>query len=160
MISPSNVTCESASGTPGSGVVFGIALVVGMVPIIISQDINTGSPFISTYSGAPDVQPLDFSLTAIKGYLGDYLQVTLVGLAIAGTIWLWFARDQGLKRMARLITLNLAINLAFFLTYPIATPYYTIPIALLSLWTLLFGVIAQEERFEPAGQSVLATSRP
>jgi hypothetical protein len=39
---------------------------------------------------------------------------------------------------------NLALNLAFFFTYPIATPYYTIPISLLTLWTLLFAVLFQE----------------
>jgi len=138
------------------GVVFGIALIVGMIPIIVSQKINTGNPFISTYSGAPDVQPLDFSLTAIKGYLGDYLQVALIALAIAGIVRLWLAHDQGLKRVARLTALNLAINLAFFLTYPIATPYYTIPIALLSLWTLLFAQVMQETQPAPVGQQVLA----
>jgi len=131
------------------GAVFGAALLVGMAPIVISQKINTGNPFISTYSGAPDVQPLDFSLTAIRGYLGDYLQVALIALAIAGTIRLWLARDQALGRVARLTAMNLAINLAFFLTYPIATPYYTIPITLLSLWTLLFGAVLSEGQGEP-----------
>jgi hypothetical protein len=134
------------------GAVFGIALIAGMIPIIVSQQINTGNPFISTYSGAPDVQPLDFSLTAIRGYLGDYLQVALLALAIAGTVGLWLARDRGLRRVARLTAANLAINLAFFLTYPIATPYYTIPIALLSLWTLLFAVVEQEAQSEALGR--------
>jgi hypothetical protein len=133
------------------GAVFGVALLVGMAPIIISQKINTGNPFISTYTGAPDVEPLDFSLTAITGYLGDYLQVALIVFAIAGTIGLWLARDQGLGRVARLTALNLAINLAFFLTYPVAAPYYTIPISLLSLWSLLFGVVLSEGQTELRG---------
>jgi hypothetical protein len=138
------------------GALFALVLVVGMLPTLISYWVNTGSPFISTYSGAPDVQPLDFSLTAIKGYLGDYLQVALLALAIACMVGLWPARDQGLKRVARLTALNLAINLAFFLTYPIATPYYTIPVALLSLWTLLSAVVEQEAQAEPLGQGLLA----
>jgi hypothetical protein len=142
------------------GAVFGVALLVGMAPIVISQKINTGNPFISTYSGAPDVQPLDFSLTAIRGYLGDYLQVALIALAIAGTVRLWLARDQGLGRVARLTAMNLAINLAFFLTYPIATPYYTIPISLLSLWTLLCGVVLSEAQAEPRGAQVTGTISP
>ncbi len=142
------------------GAVFGVALLVGMAPIIISQKINTGNPFISTYTGAPDVQPLDFSLTAIRGYLGDYLQVALIALAIAGTIGLWLARDQALLRVARLTAINLAINLAFFLTYPIATPYYTIPISLLSLWGLLFGVVLSEAQAEPRGAEVTGTISP
>jgi hypothetical protein len=138
------------------GAVFAIALVAGMVPIIVSQKINTGSPFISTYSGAPDVQPLDFSLTAIQGYLNDTFQTALLMLAIAATVWLWRSGGEGVGRVARLTALNLAINLAFFLTYPIATPYYIVPIALLSLWTLLFGAIGQEARPEPIARTVLA----
>jgi hypothetical protein len=133
------------------GAVFGIALAVGMAPITISQTINTGSPFISTYSGAPDVQPLDFSLTAIKGYLGDHFQVALLALAIAGVVWLLLTREQGARRVAVLTAANLAFNLAFFLTYPIATPYYTIPISLLSLWSLLFArVMGEREVLPPA----------
>jgi hypothetical protein len=34
---------------------------------------------------------------------------------------------------------NLVLNLAFFLSHPIVTPYYTIPIAMLSLWSLMFA---------------------
>ena len=139
------------------GAAFGVALVVGMIPLIISQKLNTGSALISTYSGAPDVQPLDFSLTAIKGYLGDYLQSALLALAAAATVWLWRSGDERARRVARVTALNLAINLAFFLTYPIATPYYTIPIALLSLWSLLFAVVQQEARSDPFGQTALAT---
>jgi hypothetical protein len=138
------------------GVSFAVALVVGMSPTLISYWVNTGSPFISTYSGVPDVQPLDFSLRAMKGYLGDYLQTTLLVLAIAGTVWLWRCGNERVRRVAQVTALNLAINLAFFLTYPIATPYYTVPIALLSLWSLLFAAVEQEAQAEPRGQGVLA----
>jgi hypothetical protein len=31
------------------------------------------------------------------------------------------------------------VNLAFFISHPFVTPYYTIPIAMLSLWSLLFA---------------------
>jgi uncharacterized membrane protein (UPF0136 family) len=141
------------------GLWFALALAVGMLPTLVSYWINTGSPFTSTYTGATDVQPLDFSLTAIMGYLGDYLQVALLAFAIAGAIRLWLTHDQGLKRIARLTALNLAINLAFFLTYPIATPYYTIPIALLSLWTLLFAVVEQEAQSDFVGQGAVAGNR-
>jgi hypothetical protein len=126
------------------GALFALALVAGMVPTIISYWVNTGSPFTSTYHGAPDVRPLDFSFTVVWDYLQDYLQVTLLALALAGTIALSLARERGARRVAAVTAANLAINLAFFLTYPIATPYYTIPIALQSLWTLLFGAVAQE----------------
>ena len=43
-------------------------------------------------------------------------------------------------RQVALVTAgNLAVNVAFFLSHPIFTPYYTVPIAMLSLWTLLFA---------------------
>jgi len=120
------------------GVLFGIALVAGMAPTMISYTVNTGSPLTSTYHGAPDVRPLDFSFSVARDYLGDTLQVALLAVAIAGTVSLMF-REAGARRVALLTAANLAVNLAFFLTYPIATPYYTIPISLLSLWTLLFA---------------------
>ena len=33
------------------------------------------------------------------------------------------------------------MNVAFFITHPIFTPYYTFPIEMLSLWTLLFATL-------------------
>ncbi len=37
--------------------------------------------------------------------------------------------------------MNLALNVIFFMTHPIFTPYYVIPIDMLSLWTLLFATL-------------------
>ena len=42
-----------------------------------------------------------------------------------------------------LVAANLLINLAFFMSHPVFTPYYTVPIAMLSLWSLLFAVLPQ-----------------
>ena len=36
---------------------------------------------------------------------------------------------------------NLALNIIFFMTHPVFTPYYTVPISMLSLWTLLFATL-------------------
>ena len=47
------------------------------------------------------------------------------------------------------------MNLAFFLSHPVFTPYYTIPIAMLSLWSLLFGALMQPST-EVAERSDLA----
>jgi hypothetical protein len=33
--------------------------------------------------------------------------------------------------------------MAFFMSHPIFTPYYTIPVAMLSLWSLLFASLMQ-----------------
>jgi hypothetical protein len=141
------------------GVWFALALVAGMLPTLVSYWINTGSPFTSTYHGAPTVLPLDFTFTVVWEYLNDTLQTALLALSIAGAAALWLARDGGLERIGRLTAANLAINLAFFLTYGLAVSYYTIPISLLSLWTLLFAVVEQEAQSEAFSPGVLAGSR-
>ncbi len=35
------------------------------------------------------------------------------------------------------------MNLVFFLSHPVFTPYYTVPIAMLSVWSLLFASLTQ-----------------
>jgi len=67
----------------------------------------------------------------------------LIVIGIAISLWL-LRQPNGACRVAQLTIANLAINLAFFFTYPIATPYYTIPISLLTLWSLLFAHLFQE----------------
>ena len=63
------------------------------------------------------------------------------------TALLWrFASGPGVKRLALLVAGNLALNLAFFVTHPVFTQYYVIPIAMLTLWTLLFATILSRER--------------
>ena len=126
------------------GVLFALALVVGMLPTLVSYWVNTGSPFTSTYHGAPTVVPLEFTFSVMWEYLNDTLQTALLALSIAGAAALWLARAGGLKRVGQLTAANLVINLAFFLSYGIAVSYYTIPISLLSLWTLLFASVMQE----------------
>jgi hypothetical protein len=111
-----------------------------MVPILISQAVNTGSPFITTYQNGNDDRPLDFSLSVLWVYLDDALQAALMALAIAAVVGLWLARRDGARRVALVTAANLAVNLAFYLTHPIATPYYVIAIALLSLWSVLFAL--------------------
>jgi len=111
----------------------------------------------STYSGSPDVRPFDLSFSAFWGYLHDPLQVVLLFLAIPVALTL-LRRDNGTRRVVQLTLVNLAVNLAFFLTYPIATPYYTIPIALLSLWSLLFALVMQET--ESGERFLLAQAKP
>jgi hypothetical protein len=71
------------------------------------------------------------------------LQLLLLALAIAGTVYL-LRRERPGRRVALVTAANLVVNLAFFFTHPIATPYYTVPIALLSLWSLLFAFSLQE----------------
>jgi hypothetical protein len=124
------------------GTAFAVAFLIGMASTLLANAINAGSPFATTY-GAPDVMPPDFSFGIVRQYVAD-MQFVLLVLAGATTAFLLRARgDDGVRRVALVTAANLAVNLAFFLSHPVFTPYYTIPIAMLSLWSLLFGSLMQ-----------------
>jgi hypothetical protein len=124
------------------GALFGAAFVAGMEPTLLANAINAGSPFSTTY-GSADVTPPDFSLRVIWSYLAD-MQFVLLVLAGGWTVWiLRLHRGNAIKRVALVTAGNLLLNLAFFLSHPVFTPYYTIPIAMLSLWSLLFASLMQ-----------------
>jgi len=72
------------------------------------------------------------------------MQFVLLVLAAAWTVlMLRLPRGDAIKRIALVTAGNLLVNLAFFLSHPVFTPYYTIPIAMLSLWSLLFASLMQ-----------------
>ena len=128
------------------GLGFGIAFVCGMAPTLISNAINAGSPLTTTYGGQ-DATPPGFSFDTILQYGAD-LQFVLLLLAGGWIGWIFFARrEEGIRRIARLVGANLVLNLAFFLSHPIVTPYYTIPIAMLSLWSLMFASLGVDVHF-------------
>jgi len=66
---------------------------------------------------------------------------TLLAVAVAWTAWLWRFNPGHSRRVALVVAINLSANLIFFITHPIFTPYYIIPIDMLSLWTLLFATL-------------------
>jgi hypothetical protein len=119
------------------GVAFGVAYLVGLAPTLVANTINAGSPVATTY-GTPDVLPPGFSLGIIWQYAKDMQSVLLVPAA-ASLVWLLATgSDSGVRRVALITAINMIINLAFFLSHPLFTPYYTVPIAMLSLWSLFF----------------------
>jgi hypothetical protein len=124
------------------GVLFSIAFLVGMAPTLVSNTINAGHPVATTYGGH-DVAPPEFSFAIIWQYVAD-TQFVLLALAIAGTAYLLHVGAEGIRRVALVTAMNLAANLVFFLSHPVFTPYYTIPIAMLSLWSLLFAWLTQD----------------
>jgi hypothetical protein len=124
------------------GAAFAVTFLIGMAPTLLANAINAGSPFATTY-GAPDVMPPDFSFGIVRQYVAD-MQFVLLVLAGASTAFLLRASgDDGVRQVALVTAANLAVNLTFFLSHPVFTPYYTIPIAMLSLWSLLFGALMQ-----------------
>lgn len=141
------------------GALFALAFLFGLAPTLVSNAVNAGSPFATTY-GAADVVAPEISAAVVWQYLAD-TQSVLLALAIAGTVYLLRTGAQEARRVALLTALNLAVNLAFFLSHPVFTPYYTIPISMLSLWSLLFASLMQDAeavdgRF--AGEAGLARS--
>jgi hypothetical protein len=50
-------------------------------------------------------------------------------------------RETGIRSVAFVTALNLVVNVPFFLTHPTFNQYYAMPIAMLSLWSLLFAFL-------------------
>lgn len=121
------------------GASFGIAFLIGLAPTLIANAVNAGSAFSTTYGGV-DVVPPELKSDVLLSYFVD-VQFTLLAISAVWTVWLWRV-DRGRARPVTLVVaLNLAANLIFFMTHPIFTPYYIIPIDMLSLWTLLFATL-------------------
>jgi hypothetical protein len=122
------------------GMLFAVGFLAGMVPTLLANAINAGSPLSTTYGGI-DVTPPDFSLSVIWSYVADMQFVLLVLAGVWTVLMLRRHRGNGIRQIALVAAGNLAINLAFFLSHPLFTPYYTVPIAMLSLWSLLFASV-------------------
>ena len=124
------------------GLLFGAAFLAGMAPTLVANAINAGSAFTTTY-GAADTVPPDFNFGIIWHYVAD-LQFVLLVLASAWTaLILRLNRGNGITQTAVVAAGNLLVNLAFFMSHPVFTPYYIIPVTLLSLWSLLFAGLMQ-----------------
>jgi hypothetical protein len=119
---------------------FGMACLAGMTPTLIANAINAGSPLTTTY-GSVDATAPAFSLGVILQYVHD-LQFVLLLIAVGSTALAWrIVRDAALRQTAWVSAGNLAFNLAFFLSHPLFTPYYIVPVVMLSLWSLLFASV-------------------
>jgi len=56
--------------------------------------------------------------------------------------------EGGTRSVALVTALNLVVNVAFFMTHPTFNPYYVVPIAMLSLWSLLFASLMRPAESE------------
>jgi hypothetical protein len=128
--------------TFAEGGLFGVAFLVGIAPTLIANAINAGSPFATTYSES-EAKTMDLDASVIWAYVTD-LQFLLLLLAGGWVAWiLRWHRESGIRLLAPVTAGNLVVNMAFFMIHPAYTPYYTIPIAALSLWSLLFASLMQ-----------------
>jgi hypothetical protein len=119
------------------GLFFGAAFLIGTSPMLAANWINAGSPLSTTYSGI-DAVPPEIDLTVLRSYLVD-LQFFLLIAAIAWTALIWRRVDT--RQVALVVAINLVVNIIFFMTHPLFTPYYTVAASMLSLWTLLFATL-------------------
>jgi hypothetical protein len=122
--------------------VFAAALLAGMVPTLIANAINAGSPFSTTY-GSADVTPPDFSFSVIWSYVTDMQFVLLVLAGVWIVLMLRWLRGDAIRQVALVTAVNLVVSFAFFMSHSVFTPYYTIPVVMLSLWSLLFATLIQ-----------------
>ena len=133
------------------GGMFGMALLLGMAPTLVANAINAGSPLATTY-GPVDTHAPYLDTHALWAYVKD-LQFFLVVLASGWTILiLRLRKENGIRSVAVVTAGNLLVNLAFFLNH-LFQSYYMIPIAALSLWSLLFASLMQ-----PAGTGEMTLS--
>ncbi|WP_230646917.1 MULTISPECIES: hypothetical protein [unclassified Bradyrhizobium] len=131
-----------ASFLDSVGFVAGVAL--GIMPTLIAQAINAGSPLATTYGASDAVAPA-FNIVVLGEYLRDP-QSLLICLAAGWTLWLLRSGLRSAHQIAFLVAGNLMINLGFFLSHPIFTPYYMVPIAMLCLWTVSFAWLIQPRK--------------
>lgn len=136
------------------GVLFGAASLIGLVPTLVYNTINAGHPLSTTYGGA-DLSSPAIDLGVIAQYARD-IQGFLIVSAVAWTIRRLGRKNGGLQSVAFITAVNLVVNLGFFLTHPIFQQYYLMPLAMLSLWTLLFDALMTSN----AASSRFAASAP
>lgn len=115
------------------GASFAVFYSIGLLPSLVANYVNAGSPFATTYS-AQDTAPLDLTFSAAAKYLRD-LQGYLVVLSAAGTVWM--LRNSRCLAPVLVVAINLVINVGFFFAHPLVQQYYIMPTVTLALWALL-----------------------
>ena len=122
------------------GAVFGAAFAVGVLPTLWANHINTGSALMSPY----DVPRPDFSVhqtvEQLHLYLGGTQGALLVTAALIALLLLVLSRGTQ-RQLTAVAALTLLLNVVYFFGYPIFTPYYLVPAAMLSLWLMLWGYL-------------------
>lgn len=130
------------------GLGLGLGVLLGMAPTLVAQAVNAGSPLATTYGSADVVAPA-FDFAVFGHYLRD-MQFVLIVLAIGSAAWLLRVGEGSVRQVAIVVAGNLIVNLVFFLSHPIFTPYYIVPIAMLSLWSVSFAWLMQPAQAQQA----------
>ncbi|MFZ2155595.1 MAG: hypothetical protein WAV72_05680, partial [Bradyrhizobium sp.] len=104
----------------------------------------------TTYS-AVDAIPPDLSFSIARQYFSD-MQGALILLIVTWSIVALASNTR--KTAASIVAVNIVVNLGFFLTHPISTAYYLMPLVLLSLWTLLFSFLNYPSESAPCSRPI------
>jgi len=127
------------------GAIFGAAFAIGVLPTLWANHINTGSALISPYDVPRPRFSIDQTIEQLHLYLGGTQGVLLVVATLAVISLLIFARGK-LLQVTAIAALTLLVNIVYFFAYPIFTPYYLVPTAMLSLWLMLWGYLLHSGR--------------
>jgi hypothetical protein len=127
------------------GTTFGAAFLIGVLPTLWANHINTGSALISPYDVPRPQFSVDQTIEQLGLYLGGTQGVLLVVAALAAVLLLIFARGEA-RQVTAIAAMTLLFNIAYFFAYPIFTPYYLVPAAMLTLWLMLWGYLLHDFR--------------
>jgi hypothetical protein len=122
------------------GATFGAAFLIGVLPTLWANHINTGSALISPYDVPRPRFSLDQTIEQFRLYVGGTQGMLLIAAALAAVSLLIFARGKQ-RQVTAIAAMTLLFNIAYFFAYPIFTPYYLVPAAMLSLWLMLWGYL-------------------
>jgi hypothetical protein len=127
------------------GAVFGAALLLGTLPTLWANHVNTGSALMSPYDVPRPQFSIDQTIEQVGLYLGGTQGVLLVTATLAVLSLLTLARGKQ-RQITAIAALTLLFNIVYFVAYPIFTPYYLVPAAMLSLWLMLWGYLLHDGR--------------
>jgi hypothetical protein len=122
------------------GAIFGAAFLIGVLPTLWANHINTGSALISPYDVPRPRFSLDQTIEQFRLYVGGTQGMLLIAAALAAVSLLIFARGKQ-RQVTAIAAMTLLFHIAYFFAYPIFTPYYLVPAAMLSLWLMLWGYL-------------------
>ena len=132
------------------GATFGAAFLIGVLPTLWANHVNTGSALMSPYDVPRPRFSIDQTIEQLRLYLGGTQGVLLIAATLAAVALLIFARGEQ-RQVTAIAAMTLLCNIAYFLAYPIFTPYYLVPAAMFSLWLMLWGYLLHGVRATETG---------
>jgi hypothetical protein len=136
---------------------FCFCLLIGMLPTLVANAINTGVPFSTAYGGIDTALPR-FDLSGLKQnmllyFRGNQGLTLVIALGVTALFQITFERTLPKRCTQILIYTNWICNLGFFLTHQAIAAYYTMPFLMLALWILLSDI-----DFRQVGHLLIGTS--